>query len=321
MSLWKTYLYAWANARKWNLPYTMKMRLGGKYSPDTFFFVISPKAKHPGLADRLKAIIDCYNVAKMNGYKFRIVFKEPFALEDYLAPNKVDWVADYEDLHYVLGRTRFYDEMKLITEDDWKGRTNLRSGMEYHCYAYVGNRQPRTFPESGYLWTDLFQELFKPSQRLATALDGYKSIGGSKHGYIAVHLRFVNALDNFEEVSCYDNTLQSEEAKQQLIERCKEGIMHIRHRHGDMPVMVFSDSKRFLDSLTDLPVIVLDSKNIGHISFGSNDDTTLKTFIDFMMMARAKTIYRIDAPELYAWSGFACVAASAGGVDFLTEKV
>lgn len=131
----------------------------------------------------------------------------------------------------------------------------------------------------------------------------------------------MNALDNFEEVSCYDNTLQSEEAKQQLIERCKEGIMRIRHRHGDMPVMVFSDSKRFLDSLTDLPVIVLDSKNIGHISFGGNDDTTLKTFIDFMMMARAKTIYRIDAPELYAWSGFACVAASAGGVDFLTEKV
>ena len=46
----------------------------------------------------MKAIIDCYNIAKMNGYQFRIVFKIPFRLEDYLLPNEVEWVADDADL-------------------------------------------------------------------------------------------------------------------------------------------------------------------------------------------------------------------------------
>lgn len=76
-----------------------------------------------------------------------------------------------------------------------------------------------------------------------------------------------------------------------------------------------------LDSIGGLPVIVLDSGNIGHVSFDGNDATALKTFTDLMMMARARAVYRIDAPELYAWSGFARVSASIGGVGFLTEKV
>lgn len=321
MSDWKTNLYARARAAKWNLPYMLRLRPGGTYTPGTFFFVISPAARHPGLADRLKAIVSCYSVAKANGYAFRIVFKEPFALERYLAPNRVDWVAGYEDLHYVLGHTRFYDEMRLIAEDDWRGRTLLPPGKEYHCYAYVGNRQPNVFPESGYRWTDLFRELFRPSRQLENALAPYLAAGGGRCGYIAVHLRFVNALENFEEVSCCDNALHSEEDRQRLVERCREGILRICRRHGGTPVMVFSDSRRFLGSLGGLPVIVPDSGNIGHISFDGDDATTLKTFTDLMAMANARTVYRIDAPELYAWSGFARVAASIGGVDFLTERV
>lgn len=167
-------------ALKRELPYMLKLRPWGTHSADTFFFVIAPGLKHPGLADRLKAIIDCYNLAKMNGYKFRIVFKEPFALEDYLAPNKVEWVASFDDLHYRLGSTRFYDELQMLTEDSWHGRTTLSRGKEYHCYAYVGNRQPKAFPESGYAWTELFHELFRPSERLELALSGMKSIGGVK---------------------------------------------------------------------------------------------------------------------------------------------
>ena len=42
---------------------------------------------------------------------------------------------------------------------------------------------------------------------------------------------------------------------------------------------------------------------------------------DLYMIARAKKVYRIDAPELYAWSGFAVTGAMIGGIDFLTERV
>ncbi len=300
-----------------NLPYMMKKRFGGEYHPNTFFFVIAPNVKHPGLADRMKAIVNCYQIAKKNGYDFRIIFDIPFKLSDYLEPCAQDWRADLTDLRYRVGKTLFFDERRMITEDSWKGHTTLKKGKEYHCYSYVGNRYPKVFPESGYEWSKLYAELFKPTLRLNEAI---AACGFQDRSYIAVHLRFVNALENFEEVSCCDNSLDSEEKKQDLIRRCKEALLRIKNRHADCRILVFSDSKRFLNSLEDMPVETLDSGNIGHVSFGTNDDATLKTFLDLYMISRAQKVYRIDAPELYAWSGFALTASMIGGIEFLTEK-
>lgn len=313
---WGTNVLWLKNLRR-NLPYFLKLKVGG-HDKNVFYFVIAPRIKHPGLADRMKAIVDCYNIAKMNGYEFRIVFKIPFCLEDYLLPNEVEWVADYDDLHYSLTGTKFFNEMNFIKDDSWEGRTKLKKNKEYHCYSYVGNRQPKLFPESGYEWSKLYAELFRPSPRLQAAID---ACSFEKRGYVAVHLRFVNALENFEEVTCCDNALHTEEEKVALIERCKQGLLRIKTENEGCRVLVFSDSKRFLDALSDLPVEVLNHDNIGHVSSCGNDGATLKTFLDLYMIARAKKVYRIDAPELYAWSGFAYTAAMIGGVDFLIEKV
>lgn len=126
----------WLKNLRRNLPYALKMNVGG-HDKNVFYFVIAPHIKHPGLADRMKAIVDCYNIAKMNGYQFRIVFKIPFHLEDYLLPHEVEWVADYADLHYSLRGTKFFNELNFVKEDSWKGRTTLKKNKEYHCYSYV----------------------------------------------------------------------------------------------------------------------------------------------------------------------------------------
>ncbi len=317
----KSSVVLWLRVLKRNLPFALKLRPSTRYAKNELFFVIAEGGggiKHPGLADRLKAIIDCYNIAKMNGYRFRIVFKSPFPLEDYLQPAVCDWRADFSDLHYSISGTRFFNEMFFLNEEAWKGRTTLAKDKEYHCYSYVGNRQPKVFPESGYAWSDLYRELFRPSQRLQEAID---ACGYAERSYVAVHLRFVNALENFEAVTCWDNALQTEQEKLALIARCKQGLIRIKAENDGCRVLVFSDSKRFLDALGDIPVEVLSHDNIGHMSFGTNDDTTLKTFVDLYMIARAKKVYRIDAPELYAWSGFAVTGAMMGGVEFLTVKV
>lgn len=44
---------------KRNCTYLTKFRLNKTYSVGAFVFVIDPKFKHPGLADRLKGIIAC----------------------------------------------------------------------------------------------------------------------------------------------------------------------------------------------------------------------------------------------------------------------
>lgn len=299
-----------------NTLYINRLRIRWGCRKGVLFFVIAPELSHPGLADRLKAIINCYDIAKMNGYQFRIVFKTPFHLEDYLVPNAVDWVADFSDLNYSLVGTRFFNELNFLTEESWKGRTRLKKNKEYHCYSYVGNRQPKIFPESGYAWTQLYHELFRPSPRLQAAVD---ACGYPERSYVAVHLRFVNALENFEKVTCCDNALQTEEEKLDLIRRCKQGLLRIKKENEGCRVLVFSDSKRFLDALTDIPVEVLSHDHVGHISY--EREGTLKTFVDLYMIARASKVYRIDAPELYAWSGFAITGAMIGDVDFLTIQV
>ncbi len=238
---------------KVNLPFYVRMRPLGKYNPGMFFFVFSPYTEHPGLSDRLKPLVTCYNFAKRFGCQFRIVFKYPFALEDYLVPNKVNWVADYGDLHYSIGHTSFFSERKILTEDSWK-KVCLKPDREYHCYNYAGNWQPEVYPDTGYSWYDLYSELFKPGEKLQERLDACPF---KPKTYIAVHIRFVNALDNFEKATCYDNPLQSEEQKRELIGRCKKGIMDIKRMNGDSEILVFSDSKRFLQSLDDIPVHTL----------------------------------------------------------------
>ena len=60
-------------------------------------------------------------------------------------------------------------------------------------------------------------ELFKPSQALNECLN-YCSLDSS--GYVAVHLRFVNALENFEK----DQFNSLTEDKENLIQRCLKGI-------------------------------------------------------------------------------------------------
>lgn len=235
-----------------DLPFIKKMRLSSEFAPDTLFFVISPYNDQEGLSDRLKGIVTCYNYAKEFGYHLRIVFKTPFVLEDYIVPNKVDWVAGYEDLHYSIGHTRFFDESNILYMGDFT-RVKLKPGKEYHCYN-IGNRQPDVYPGTGYEWGQLYNELFKPSDALEKRLNSYSF---KEKEYVAVHLRFVNALDSFERPTIYSTPLNSEEEKQHLIARCKRGIMDIKHRNNGCEVLVFSDSQRFLCSLGDMPVNVL----------------------------------------------------------------
>lgn len=303
---------------KVNLPYVMRLRPYRYYDANTFYFVISPYTQHPGLSDRLKAIVTCYNFAKRYGYAFKIVFKQPFVLEDYIVPSKVDWIANFDGLHYSLWHTRFFDERSILREDSWI-KVRLTPGKEYHCYNYVGNWQPRVYPDTGYAWSSLFHELFNPCKELESLLN---SVPYRKGTYVAVHLRFVNALENFEQVSCYDNSLPDEKSKLELINRCKKGIMDIRQMNGGCDILVFSDSRRFLKALDDIPVHTLGGTDaIGHVSFSSSRKTAMKTFLDLYMISRAKKVYRIDAPEIYAYSCFARTGAMIGDIPYETFKV
>ena len=92
--------------------------------------------------------------------------------------------------------------------------------------------------------------------------------------------------------------------------------MEIVEEHKGTPVYVFSDSKVFLESLSDMPVKVLNSESIGHTNEQGKTDVYLKSFLDLFIMSKSKDIYRILSPELYQWSCYALLAARIGDIPF-----
>lgn len=294
-----------------NLKYYSKCRFKHCKNKNVFYFVFEPNKKHPGIADRVKAIMSCYDLAKSNGYQLKVYFETPFRLYDYLKPKKNWVVASLDELEYSVYDTKIVDEYyrdkPVILEKD----------KQYHCYNYAGHHMPYSFPTTGYKFYDLFNELFEFSNEIKNE---YRRLGIIEGNYVSCHLRFVNALEKFEN-TFFENHIDKEEDRQELIKRCKTGIEKIVFEKKDKEVYVFSDSKVFLECLSDLPVKTLDSSNIGHVSEGNKSDSTFKSFLDLYVMSKGIAIYRFNAPELYSISHYALLAARIGNIEFKDIKV
>lgn len=211
---------------------------GRKVLPDgnTLYFILDPKLKHPGLTDRLKAITCMYYVAKINGFKFKLIFESPFRLSDYLDCNKVDWVGSVADVSYS------YPSSKMYAYNGMAKMPHLtKSVRQYICYYYIG----KNILEYNHLdnwektWADCFHDLFKPSVFLLAEIEKY---GFLPKTYISVHLRFVNALESFEDG--YYNSLAVAE-QESLIDKCLKCLQRIKAK-SNLPLLIFSDSNRFL---------------------------------------------------------------------------
>ncbi|GHT05552.1 hypothetical protein FACS189440_21720 [Bacteroidia bacterium] len=276
---------------------------------NTLYFIIDPDRSHPGLVDRFKAIVGCYYIAQQSGFDFKLIFDHPFKLRTYLQPNVCDWYAEPDSLSYSLQNS------KILSYNGFEIPKLNKKYRQYHVYNYIGYDILRSnkLPDFNALWGTLYRELFFPEKRVIQAIE---SLGIVENSYIAIHLRFINALGMIEEG--HFNLLSSEEDKEALILRCIAGIKKIIADYPDKKVLIFSDSSLFLERIkqSKLPVIILDGEP-GHISYVKNnpDDVVMKTFIDFYMMSRASKIIAIRAPEMFS-SNFSDYAALVGNKFF-----
>ena len=83
--------------------------------------------------------------------------------------------------------------------------------------------------------------------------------------------------------------------------------------------IVFSDSKRFLDSLNDMDVKIIDYGIVGHSGMkkANNQLSQMRTFLDLEIMSHSSAIYRIKAKELYNLSCFALLASRMNNIKFI----
>lgn len=277
-----------------------------KTTGHTLYFVFDHKQKHPGLADRLKVICCAYYIAKIDGFDFKLVFDTSFYFSNYLEFNIVDWSGNISDLNFsfISSRMLAYNGMGKIPKLNKKYN-------QYIVYYYIGKNilQYNAIEKWEDVWADCFHELFKPTPILKNAIDESRYAVKS---YIAVHLRFVNALENFEDG--YYNMLAIE-AQKALIQKCLVCLKNIQ-KNNKLPLLIFSDSNRFLSIVKEYGYSVLDG-NVNHVSFHTDEDTMLKTFTDFYMISRSAKVYRIISKEMYATT-FSYYAAISGRCEFET---
>lgn len=144
--------------------------------PNYIIFTCNGYTWHGGLADRIKGIVSIYEWCINNDKEFRINFNHPFCLQDYLIPNKYNWLIDTNKVSYsyhdaepkvclleprTCHKKEVLDNQRLLLTQ-WCNN-NLNNNKQIHVYTNM-DRLLNNF-------SILFNELFKPSKRLQSEID------------------------------------------------------------------------------------------------------------------------------------------------------
>ena len=157
-------------------------------------------------------------------------------------------------------------------------------------------------------WHELYHELFQSSDYIRKKLSEFEF---KENEYIAIHIRFVNALELAE--PDFPQEPLNEVEKENLISSCIAKIQELEYTEGCKAV-VFSDSNYFLSRCHDKNIFVL-AGNVGHITYNQNAEFVLKMFSDLNMIARAKKVFSLRSNHLYA-SAFPLYGSIIGGKLF-----
>lgn len=280
--------YKWKIA---NVLYAVKhFRLIGSNKRESLVIMTVDKTKtHPGFVDILKAIIGCYYIAKVNGFGFRLNFTHPFYIVNYLQPNKVDWnnKNDISNSYLNSHLLNYYGKGQI---------PKLKQGEQYHVYNFMGWNilQRNNVYNWEKEWSELYQELFIPSTKLKNVLKHIRAQMPPE--YISVHIRFVNAI-GITEPKYKQSLLLPNDEQHGLINKCIKALLIIKKEH-EIPIVVFSNSNRFLSIAKDKGFIALKGK-VGHIRYIHNDETITKMFTDFFIMSYSKEIISLRNENLY----------------------
>jgi len=287
-----------------------KKRSSEVYSEALIFFIKDGYGqKHPGLVDRFKAIVGLYYIAKKNSLPYKIKYNYLFELEEYLLPNQVDWICNDAMVSFANKDVRVIDYRA-----DMPIPKLGRSNTQYHCYYYEGLNilKQQNINEWEKEWSNLFEELFIPSPKLNKLLELFVP----KKRYIAVHIRFLNSLDNFEEGY---TTILTPHQKKSLICKCLVSLNIIK-TNNLCSILVFSDSISFLKIAVENGYEVLPFSDIGHISYHSGEKIIDKTFVDFYAISMAEKVYSLRGTNLYN-SAFPQYAAIIGKKEYVIVNI
>ena len=121
--------------------------------------------------------------------------------------------------------------------------------------------------------------------------------GLHENSYISVHVRFVNAIE-VTEPQYLKSRLLPEEEQVELINSCLDKLTDIARENSPLPVVVFSDSNRFLQMVQEKGFCVLPGR-VGHVGYNQSEEILEKMFIDLYSIGSSKQPYCLHGNNLY----------------------
>lgn len=274
-----------------------------------------------GLADRLIGIMSLYMLAKEKGRSLKIHHTCEFLLQDYLIPNKTDWIITPNDIAYGINEAR--PLISAVSRHKLKtlGLPELSEKIvQYHAYTnhdfreFVNSEQLRKYDRH-----ILFHELFRPSPRLEEMIvQAQRTIGHEQ--YVAVHFRFMNFFEPVEKGASASDVATAEQ-QLEMIKNCKEHLKEIHKQYPNNYILLFTDSQKFANEPFE-PYVKTLPGCIGHVASVQHNKKEIvdKTFLDLMMMTKATCVINVIGASLRR-SGFSRFAAEIGGIPFITNQL
>jgi len=269
-----------------------------------------------GLADKLRGAISAYKFCETNQLKYKLLFTDPFDLQDYLLPNKYDWFVDVADVHYNFSKAKPLVIMHSIKEvgvrnNYMKILDKMRcQAKDIHLYTnapfYNDNEEAAR----------IFNLLFKPTDRLLESINSCFSTIDDRKGYCSATFRFQQLLGDFKEGKF--NVLPECEREIYII-KCLDIVKQI-HNKENCTILVTSDSITFLDRAKELDFVYVIPDKVKHPAFEKEKQTDYtKSFVDMYMISKAKKVYRVCGGEMYM-TGFPYFAAGITNAPFYDIK-
>lgn len=285
----------------------------GELPCKTAVVMFDGKTSAGGLCDRLRGIVSIYQSCKKMGVGFKLYFVSPFNLHDFMEPNTFDWDVSSDKIHRDRKSMPFF---LFSAKDDVVSATKQRETVEailtknFRQFHFYTNAHYSLFSKS---YSDDFNELFKPSDRIKKDLETYRE--GHKE-YVSVSFRFMQLLGDFDERYKSIYVVLDEQKRKELINKSLKMLTDLYEKERT-PIFVATDSKTMLNEASKLPFVFVVKGDIAHVDSTDNGsfDANKKTFIDFYMIANAKKVFLAHS-EGMLYSGFPRNAALSAGKEF-----
>lgn len=263
---------------------------------------------HGGFVDRLKGIISIYHLSKLYNYKFKIHFDHPFQIELFFNENKIQWKLQKSDLNWSIFNTKFIYALDDLSHGERIIQEMKNGHRKIFVYTNLDllSKVYLTGEDLTKIWGQTFNELFIPSAFLGEKLLLAQRNLKLKSFPIAIHTRFTNLLGDFDDVT--ERFIQEDE-KESFLRKNWEKIKEIHELHNQKQLIIFSDSRYFLDYLDKKileecksNIIVNPGQPIHSDRAGGTVDDYSKAIEDFILLSYCELVYLLKTGDMYSSS-------------------